>query len=117
MASTDPADDIAALTSTLDSIEAVLNPGDMQREAASLREQSADPALWTDQDRGQKVTRRLSYLEAELTRLAALHQRLADTLVLFDLAETEDDAPTREEAVRDLAALRSEIDGLEVRTL
>jgi peptide chain release factor 2 len=117
MAATDPADEIAALTSTLDSIEAVLNPGDMQREAASLREQAADPGLWADQDRGQKVTRRLSYLEAELSRLSGLHQRLADTKVLFDLAESEDDQPTRDEAARELASLRKEIDGLEVRTL
>jgi peptide chain release factor 2 len=59
----------------------------------------------------------LSYLEAELARLAGLHRRLDDTAVLFDLAEREDDAPTRDEAVRELAGLRSEIDGLEVRTL
>src|SRR4249919_2596428 len=87
MAGTDPADEIATLTSTLDSIEAVLDPGEMQREAADLREQASDPELWADQDRAQKVTRRLSYLEAELTRLAGLRRRLVDTQVLFDLAE------------------------------
>src|SRR3984893_9094044 len=113
----DPADEIAALTSKLDSIEAVLDPGEMQREAADLREQAADPGLWSDQDRAQKVHRRLSYLEAELARLAGLHQRLGDTKVLFDLAESEDDAPTRDEAARELAALRTEVDQLEVRTL
>ena len=117
MAGTDPADEIAALTSKLDSIEAVLDPGEMQREAADLREQAADPGLWTDQDRAQKVTRRLSYLEAELARLAGLRQRLGDTQVLFDLAESENDEPTRNEAARELAALRTEIDQLEVRTL
>ena len=37
--------------------------------------------------------------------------------MLFELAERENDAPTREEAERELAALRSEIDQLEVRTL
>ena len=117
MAGTDPADEIAALTSKLDSIEAVLDPGEMQREAADLREQAADPGLWTDQDRAQKVTRRLSYLEAELARLAGLRQRLGDTQVLFDLAESENDEPTRNEAARELAALRTEVDQLEVRTL
>jgi peptide chain release factor 2 len=117
VAGLDPAEEIAALTSKLASIEAVLDPAAMETEAETLREQAADPDLWTDQDRAQKVTRRLSYLEAELTRLSGLHSRLADTQVLFDLAESEDDAPTREEATRDLAALRSEIDGLEVRTL
>jgi len=117
VAGLDPAGEIAALTSTLASIEAVLDPAAMRAEAEGLREQAADPELWADPDRGQKVHRRLSYLEAELARLAGLHHRLDDTEVLFDLAEEQDDAPTREEATRELAALRSEIDGLEVRTL
>ena len=117
MAGIDPADEIAALTSKLDSIEAVLDPGEMQREAADLREQSADPDLWADQDRAQKVGRRLSYLEAELTRLTGLRQRLGDTQVLFDLAESENDEPTKQEAAGELAALRTEVDQLEVRTL
>jgi peptide chain release factor 2 len=117
MAGTDPADEIAALTSKLDSIEAVLDPGEMQREAADLREQAADPGLWADQDRAQKVTRRLSYLEAELARLGGLHQRLGDTQLWFDLAESENDEPTRGEAMRELATLRTEVDQLEVRTL
>ena len=117
MAGIDPADEIAALTSKLDSIEAVLDPGEMQREAADLREQSADPELWANPDRAQKVGRRLSYLEAELTRLAGLRRRLSDTQVLFDLAEGENDEPTKQEAAAELATLRTEIDQLEVRTL
>jgi peptide chain release factor 2 len=117
MAGNDPADEITALTSTLDSIEAVLDPGEMQKEAADLREQAADPELWADQDRAQKVHRRLSYLEAELSRLADLRQRLDDTQTLFVLAEGENDEPTRQEAAADLATLRTEIDQLEVRTL
>ena len=117
MAGTDPADEITALTSTLDSIEAVLDPGEMQRELADLREQSVDPELWADPDRAQKVGRRLSYLDAELARLASLRQRLSDTQVLFDLAERENDEPTKQEAAADLATLRTEIDQLEVRTL
>jgi peptide chain release factor 2 len=117
VAGLDPADEIAALTSTLASIEAVLDPAALRTEAEGLREQSADPELWTDQDRAQKVGRRLSYLEAELARLASLHQRLGDTQVLFGMAEEYSDESTRDEATRELAALRSEIDGLEVRTL
>jgi peptide chain release factor 2 len=117
VAGVDPAEEIAGLTSKLASIEAVLDPAAMQTEAEGLREQAADPDLWADPARGQKVHRRLSYLDAELARLAGLHQRLGDTQVLFDLAEEMDDAPTRDEAARELAALRGEIDGLEVRTL
>jgi peptide chain release factor 2 len=117
MAATDPADEISELSSTLDTIEAVLDPDAMKTEAADLREQAADPGLWEDQARAQQVTRRLSYLEQELSRLENQRQRLDDTRVLFELADDEHDQSARDEAMQDLAQLRKEIDQLEVRTL
>src|SRR5487761_925322 len=117
MAATDPADEISELSSKLASIEAVLDPDAMRAEVTGLRDQAADPDLWGDQQHAQAVTRRLSYLEGELARLEDLRQRLDDTRVMFELAESENDEPTRAEAQRDLAALRREIDQLEVRTL
>src|ERR1700735_2446689 len=113
----DWAGELSALTATLASVEAVLNPEAMRKEADSLRDRSADPALWEDQEQAQEVTRRLSYLDAELARLEALHTRLDDTGVMFELAESEHDEPTREEGERELATLRKEIDQLEIRTL
>jgi hypothetical protein len=117
MAGTDPVNEISELSSTLTSVESVLDPEAMRREADNLRERAADPGLWDDQERAQAVTRRLSYLEGELSRLDSLRRRLDDTRVMFELAESEHDEPTREEATRDLAVLRKEIDQLEVRTL
>jgi peptide chain release factor 2 len=117
MAGTDPATEISELSSKLGNVEAVLNPEAMAREAEALRPQAADPGLWGDPERAQAVTRRLSYLEGEMGRLHQLHRRLDDTRVMFELADSENDEPTREEAVRELAALRKEIDQLEVRTL
>ena len=117
MAATDPTDEISELSSKLDTIEAVLDPEAMRIEAADLREQAADPALWEDQTRAQQVTRRLSYLEGELSRLESLRQRLDDTRVLFELADDEHDQSARDEAAGDLAQLRKEIDQLEIRTL
>jgi peptide chain release factor 2 len=117
MAATDPADEISELSSKLDSIEAVVDPDAMKTEVADLREQAADPGLWEDQARAQQVTRRLSYVEGELARLDNLRQRLEDTRVLFELADDEHDQSARDEAANDLAALRKDIDQLEVRTL
>jgi len=117
MAGTDPTDEISELSSKLDTIEAVLDPDAMRTEAVDLREQAADPGLWEDQTRAQQVTRRLSYLEGELSRLENLRQRLDDTRVLFELADDEHDQSARDEASGDLAQLRKEIDQLEVRTL
>src|SRR5579862_6201686 len=112
MAATDPADEISELSSKLDTIEAVVDPEAMHTEVLDLREQSADPSLWEDQARAQEVTRRLSFLEGELNRMESLRQRLADTRVLFELAEDEHDQDTRVEAAGELAAVRKDIDAL-----
>src|SRR5580658_1802250 len=100
---TDAASEISELVSKLASVESVLNPELMRKEAEELRDRSSDPALWSDQDQAQAVTRRLSYLEGELARLAGLHQRLDDVQVMYELADSEGDEPTREEAGRELA--------------
>src|SRR6266568_2528671 len=113
----DHASEISELTSKLASIEAVLDPDGMRKEADELRERSADPALWADQENAQVVNRRLSYLDAELARLEALHGRLEDLSVMFELAEREHDEPTMQEALRDLTKIRGQIDQLEIRTL
>src|SRR5215471_18535247 len=114
---TDPTSEISELLATLASVEAVLDPEAMRKEADGLRERAADPSLWEDQEQAQEVTRRLSYLDGELARLETLHRRLEDTGVMFELADSEQDEPTREEGQRELAKLRKEIDQLEVRTL
>ena len=109
--------EISELSSKLASIEAVLDPDGMRKEADDLRERSADPSLWEDQENAQAVTRRLSYLDAELSRLEALHGRLEDLQVMFELAESEDDDPMLQEALHELTAVRGHIDQLEIRTL
>ena len=113
----DYASESSELTSKLASIEAVLNPDGMRKEADDLRERAADPGLWQDQENAQAVTRRLSYLDAELARLEGLHGRLDDLAVMFELAESENDEPTMQEALRELTAIKSQIDQLEIRTL
>jgi peptide chain release factor 2 len=115
--SIDPAGEIAELKAKLASVEAVLEPDTMRKEADGLRVRAGDPGLWADQEQAQAITRRLSYLEGEIARLESLHRRLDDTSVMFELAEGEHDEPTRVEATRDLAALRKEVDQLEIRTL
>lgn len=117
MAAIDPAEEIKELSAKLTGVETVLDLDAMRREVAELRDQAADRRLWDDQERAQTVTRRLSHLEAELGRVENLRRRLDDLPIMFELAESEDDEPTRREAERELAALRKEIDQLEIRTL
>jgi peptide chain release factor 2 len=117
VAVTDPNDQLKELNSTLSGVESVLDLDSMRREIVTLREAAADPGLWNDQERAQQVTRRLSNLETELGKVEGLRRRLDDVAVLYELAETENDAETRDEADRELIAIRREVEQLEVRTL
>ena len=56
MTGTDPTGEISELSSTLASIEAVLDPEVMRHEADNLRERAGDPGLWDDQEKAQAVT-------------------------------------------------------------
>ena len=109
--------EISDLSSKLASIEAVLDLDGMRKEADDLRARSVDPSLWEDQENAQAVTRRLSYLDAELSRLEVLHSRLEDLQVMFELADSEHDDPMLQEALSELTAVRGQIDQLEIRTL
>lgn len=113
----DPAEKIKELAATLTSVTAVLDMDAMQTQIAELREQSADPELWSDQANAQRVTRQLSALESMVSKVEGIRQRLDDLGVLYELAETEDDPDTRGEADRELEQLRKDIGDLEVRTL
>ncbi|HLX51282.1 MAG TPA: peptide chain release factor 2 [Streptosporangiaceae bacterium] len=117
MAATDPTEEIKELSSKLTGVEVVLDLDALRREADGLRQTALSPNLWDDTEKGQAVTRRLAYLEGEISRVEGLRRRLEDTQVMFELAEGENDEGYREEATRELAALRTEINQLEVRTL
>ncbi|TDQ51982.1 peptide chain release factor 2 (bRF-2) [Actinorugispora endophytica] len=117
VADLDPVEQIKELSSTLASVESVLDLDAKRTEIEQLREQSADPELWNDQDNAQKVTRRLSFLESEINKVEGIRQRLDDLGVLFELAAAEDDADTLAEAENELESLRKDVGELEVRTL
>jgi peptide chain release factor 2 len=113
----DFSDQLRELDQTLASIEAVLDLPALERELAELNEQAAAPDLWDDQERAQQVNSRLSHVQGELNRVGSIRSRVDDLAVLHQLAEDEDDADTRAEAERELAAVRKAIGELEVRTL
>jgi peptide chain release factor 2 len=113
----DVSEELKSLDATLSSIESVLDLDRLRRQIAELNEQAAAPDLWDDQQRAQQVTSRLSYLQGDLTRVEDLRRRLDDVGVLYELAEAENDAATREEADSERRALGKAIGELEVRTL
>ncbi|MFD7106888.1 peptide chain release factor 2 [Streptomyces celluloflavus] len=117
MAVVDVSEELKSLSSTMGSIEAVLDLDKMRADIAVLEDQAAAPSLWDDPDSAQQITSRLSYLQGQLRRAEELRGRVDDLEVLFELAEAEDDDDARGEAEAELTAVRKAVDELEVRTL
>ena len=108
---------IKELRATMRTIEQVLDLDKMRAEIADLSEQVAAPDLWDDQANAQRVTGRLSVLQAELDRFNGLTARLDDLEVLAELAGEEADADATAEATAELNKVRTAVERLEVRTL
>jgi peptide chain release factor 2 len=105
------------LDQALSSIESVIDPASKRVELAGLQEEVSAPDLWDDPANAQRVTSRMSALQADLERLGQLRSRLDDLAVLVQLAEEEADASTLAEAEHELASLQKSIESLEIRTL
>ncbi|MFE3073238.1 peptide chain release factor 2 [Streptomyces sp. NPDC059247] len=117
MAVVDVSEELKSLSSTMGSIEAVLDLEKLRADIAVLEEQAAAPSLWDDPDAAQKITSRLSHLQAEVRKAETLRGRIDDLAVLFELAEEMDDPDTLAEAETELTSVRKALDEMEVRTL
>jgi peptide chain release factor 2 len=117
MAGPDFALSLAHLDTSLSSIEAVLDLPRKRAAIAELEIEVAAPDLWNDQDNAQRVTSKLSSLQAEVDRVANLRSRLDDLAIMVELSQEESDAASLAEAESELRSLQEAIDALEVRTL
>ncbi|MDO8308047.1 MAG: peptide chain release factor 2 [Actinomycetota bacterium] len=117
MADIDVSERIAALETTMGSIETVLDLPAMVVQLAAVEAEASVPNLWDDQDHAQKVTSRLSFLQGEIRKVQALRGRLDDLPILFELAESEDDEAALTDALKELDLVETAVAELEVRTL
>jgi peptide chain release factor 2 len=109
--------DIAALDSTLTTVERVLDVDGLRGRIDKLEQEAADPKLWDDQAHAQRVTSELSHTQGELRRVEGLRGRLDDLPVLYELAAEENSEDAKAEADAELKTLRTDIEAIEVRTL
>ncbi|HAM22949.1 MAG TPA: peptide chain release factor 2, partial [Actinobacteria bacterium] len=91
MPSLEVAEQLKELTSTLASVESVLDVPRLEVEVTELEKQASAPDLWDDQERAQAVTSRLSFIQGEIRKALALRQRVDDLPIMFELAEVEGD--------------------------
>ena len=112
--------DIAALDSTLTTVERVLDVDGLRAAIEKLEHEAADPNLWNDQSHAQRVTSELSHAQGELRRVEGLRSRLDDLPVLYEMAAEEEGAGAADalaEADAELKSLQTDIEAMEVRTL
>ena len=117
MADIDLSQEIRELRTTFASIREVVNPAQLGKEVESLKELAADPNLWDDAAKAQKITSQLSRAQSQITKLESVSSRLDDLEVLVDLANDAGDTSVQGEAKAELTALQNEIGELEVQTL
>jgi peptide chain release factor 2 len=109
----DFAEELKNLDATLTGIETVLDVEGLRRRADELEKEASDPDLWSDQDRAQAVTRRLSSVRGDIARVEALRRRLDDVVAAVDLGDDD----LLGEAQAQFPAVAKDISTLEVRTL
>jgi len=114
---TDVPAELKELSATLTSIEAVLDVPKLRAQVAELERQASDPELWNDPENAQKVTSKLSHTQGQVRRVAELRSRVDDAELLWEMAETENDADSRAEVEAELVKLTKAIGELEVQTL
>ena len=117
MALPELSDRLAALDTTLSSIETVVDVPALRAQLADLEAQASVPDLWDDQEHAQQVTSRLSFVQGDIRRVTGLRSRLDDLPILFELAEDDGDESALADAMRELELLETQVAELEVRTL
>jgi peptide chain release factor 2 len=117
VAGPDFAAQIKQLDATMHTIEQVLDLDRMRTEIDELQEQVSAPDLWDDQANAQRVTGKLSVLQADMERVTELRSRIEDLEALRQLGEEEGDADSLAEAEAEMERIQKLVDALEVRTL
>ena len=84
---------------------------------AELQQKAAAPDLWNDQAEAKALLGRLARLEDDVKAYDDLARKHEDLVVLNELAQSENDASVENEVADGIAALRAQVEDLELRTL
>jgi len=117
MADIDLSSEIRELRATFGDIRVVVDVAKLTAEVVEPKTQAADPNIWDDTARAQRVTSSLSHKQAMLLKLESVQSRLDDLEVLIEMANAEGDSGVQSEAKAELTSLQSLISELEIQTL
>ena len=109
--------DLAELRRRLSESARDLDVEGKRARLGKLEALASDPALWDDQAEARKVTSELALVKDDIDLIDGLERTLSDLEVLYELAREEDDDSVAAEVEAGVAALTSQLDTLELRSL
>jgi peptide chain release factor 2 len=109
--------DLAAVRRRLDEAARYLHLDELRGRMASLEKELSRPDLWDDTETGQRVTREYGRTKNDIDRLDTLQAQVGDAETLYELAVEESDDSVATELEGMVAAVSSELDALELRSL
>jgi peptide chain release factor 2 len=109
--------DIRDVQRRLDEAASYLAIGENRERLAVLEAEVAEPGLWDDQERAKKLNTEYANVRDDLTTFDDLTARVGDVEALHELAREEDDESQEADIADALAAIRTTLDQLELRSL
>lgn len=89
----------------------------MRARQGELEAATADPNLWNDRERAERVSREKNHLEREIALYDELEVSLDDAQALLELANEEDDEASRSEVVQRCAEVDNRLGDAELRQM
>lgn len=90
---------------------------EMQARVVDLEARMGEPTFWQNQEVARSVSQEASSLKKEVAEIADIESEIKNIADISELAESEDDAATREEAVKALDVLEKKFAALEFKML
>jgi len=113
----DLADELAAMRARLTEAERYLALEAKRARVVELEKEVGRPDLWDDPDAARAVTTEYGRLSEDVAVLDRLDRRLSETATLTDMALEEDDTSLESDLRGAAAAIASDLDDLELRSL
>ena len=82
-----------------------------------LETETASEGFWDDMENSQKVLQKMKGLKAKVEKYEALESEYDDTMVLIDMANTEEDESYAEEIGQTIKRIKNQLDEMTLQTL
>jgi peptide chain release factor 2 len=113
----DFSDDLTELTKRVTDARGYLHIDDARERLAELEVEASKPDLWDDPKAARRVTTELAAVRDDVELIEGLEARVEDAQTLFELGREEGDESVEPEIESGIAAVRAQLDSLELRAL